>query len=558
MDAHYLHDFFHPRGLLLIAGEESGRFLADRIQKNILEGGFRGPFLRRSTREFLEPYPVPGDWIERLSGPPLALIACHPLRVPEVLEACRGPGIRSAVVFSGEVIAETGDRRKFEQEISRAARGVGLRLLGPNCPGIQRPRIGLNATFGLPLARPGGVALVSQSGAISTTILDQYSADHLGFSAVVSPGDAVDTDFGDILNFLATDIETRSILLYMEGVHHARNFLSGLRLAARIKPVIIVKSGRHEIGSLAARHHTGAPLGMDPVFNAALERSGAVRAFSLEQLLSAAEILSSSPRLQGDRLGILTNGGGPGVLAADRAADLGVQIPSLSPETFAENDPVFPEIWTPSNPLDLHFDADADRYARALEATLEDPALDGILILYAPRQNSSAEETSRSLVKVVQEKPGKPVLVSLMGEKGVQNARRILMDQQIPCFPFPEAAVDAFSYLARYWRNQQLLAQLPASGPEGAEDSPADIAKGREILHSAILVNLGNWKKKRFWSCWLHFESDAIFLPPFQEPGSENSGWGFIRIRSSDRSSTSEEAEKTIMPGFNRLSRCPL
>lgn len=491
MDVHYLHDFFHPRTIVIFTSDDFYQSIGKTLISNLQKGGYRGELFLIHPDGIASENSLPTfQSLEKLKeagwpakGIDLALIAVPPYKVIDVLRTCGQSGIRSVILHTGGTGFSRRNRSGFESEVLQVAREVGVRFVGPNCPGILRPAAKLNATFGLSDVLPGGIALVSQSGAVSTAILDRAGTDHVGFSAVLSPGDAVDTDFGDILTYLATDIHTRSILLYVEGIRHARNFLSGLRIAARMKPVVIVKGGRHEESSRAAMFHTGAMVGSDAVFNAALERSGAVRARTMEQLLFAAEILSSDARVKGNRLCIITNGGGPGVLATDRAEDLGVRIADLSYDTLRTPGPAFPDPWSPSNPVDLHFDAGPERYEEAVRLCLEDPGIDGLLVLYAPRPGTDPLHTARSVVRGKQTASTIPVITSWMGEGRVVASREYFASEKIPSFPYPEAAVEAFAYMARYWRNQKLLAQLPGAGPR---EEPSDPEGAGMIAENAL------------------------------------------------------------------------
>ncbi len=267
----------------------------------------------------------------------------------------------------------------------RARKRYGLRLLGPNCLGLMRPGIGLNATFARGNVKPGSLGIVSQSGAICTALLDWARPNDVGFSSVVSLGGSADLDFGELIDYLTYDPKTEQILLYIEGIRSARRFVSALRAAARTKPVIVMKAGRHPIGVRAAVSHTGALVGADDVFEAAIRRTGAVRVTTIVELVAAAQALSSNVRPRGDRLAIVTNGGGPGVLAADRAADLLLPLAELSPSTLDKLSAALPANWSHGNPVDLIGDADAKRYGAAVAACLADDGVDGVLALLTPQ-----------------------------------------------------------------------------------------------------------------------------------------------------------------------------
>lgn len=346
----------------------------------------------------------------------------------------------------------------------------------------RRPAAKLNATFSKNSARPGSLALVSQSGALCTAILDWASAHPVGFSAVVSLGASVDVDFGDILDYLALDAQTSSILLYVEGVRHARRFMSGLRVAARLKPVIVVKAGRHEEGTRAAQSHTGALVGDDDVFDAALQRAGAVRAFTIEQLFAAAQLLSIRPRIGGNRLAIVSNAGGPGVLATDRAIDLGLHIADLGRETRARLDSALPEAWSHGNPVDILGDADPPRYQTAVDACLRDEQVDGVLVMLTPQAMTQPQASAQAVVAASRDSD-KPLLACWMGEEQVKPGWALFAQERIPAFSSPEASVEAFAYLANYCKNQELLMQVP--GPLGEHTEP-DVEGARLIIEGAL------------------------------------------------------------------------
>ena len=412
----------------------------------------------------------------------LAVITTPAAVVPDVLRQCGEQGVKTAVVLSAG-FGETGNPgRKLEERMVEIAREHELRVIGPNCLGIMRPSRGVNATFSRNCAKPGNLALVSQSGAICTAILDWADGQGIGFSAVASTGNAADVDFGDLLDFLALDPETRSILLYVEGVHNARRFMSGLRSAARMKPVIVIKAGRHAESSQAAMSHTGALVGADDVFDAALERAGVVRANSIFGLFSAARILSSGYRAHGNRLAIITNAGGPAVMATDCAVDLGLSIAKLAPDTIEKLDQLLPPHWSKSNPVDLIGDADPERYAQALSLCLEDESVDAALVMLTPQAMTDVERSAEAVTEQAAS-TRKPLIACWMGESQVRSARAHFSAHQLPHFTTPESAVEAFAYLDAYARNQQLLVQVP--GPL-TDRTPPDVRSARLIIQGAL------------------------------------------------------------------------
>ncbi len=328
----------------------------------------------------------------------LVVIATPPQTVPGIIEECGLHGVKAAVIITagfGEVGAEGA---ALERQLLENARRYGIRLIGPNCLGIMRPSIGLNATFNKGAANVGNIALISQSGALCTAILDWANRNDVGFSSVVSMGSSTDVDFGEILDFLVSDPNTRSILMYIEGIRNARSFMSALRAAARIKPVILVKVGRHPAGSKAAMSHTASLVGADDVFDAAFSRVGVVRVQTVTQLFTAASALSCGFRPVGNRLAIVTNGGGPGVMAADRASDLGVSMAVLSDATIENLNQHLPPNWSHGNPVDIIGDAQADRYYHAVKACLDDENVDGVLAILTPQAMTKPLESAQVLI----------------------------------------------------------------------------------------------------------------------------------------------------------------
>jgi acetyltransferase len=371
----------------------------------------------------------------------------------------------------GEIGSEGKQRA---QRVSEEIRKYGMRLLGPNCLGILRPSIGLNATFANVGAKPGALALVAQSGAVCTAILDWAATTEIGFSSVISLGGALDLDFGELLDYLVEDPETRSILLYVEGVRDAKRFMSALRSAARVKPVVVLKAGRNAGGASAVTSHTGALAGSDEVWDAALARAGAVRVQSSLQLFAAARLLAD-PRiarsLKGERLAIITNGGGPGVVAADEAGAAGLKLATLEASTLAALDEVLPPHWSRGNPVDLIGDATPERFTEALRTVLADNQVDAVLAMYCPQAITSGDDAARAVIPLARESletGGKPVFTAWLGGASIIGARQLFEDAGVPNFLTPENAVDAFAYLAHFRRHQQMLLQASsAAKPNG-------------------------------------------------------------------------------------------
>ncbi|MCA1804630.1 MAG: bifunctional acetate--CoA ligase family protein/GNAT family N-acetyltransferase [Xanthomonadaceae bacterium] len=483
MSQHYLDKLFAPGSIAVFGASERPDSVGTLSYRNLRDGGFQGGL-----------YPVNPKYASldgqtcyastaELPGPvDLAVIATPAATVADILEACGARGVRTAILISAGFGNGDESGRVRKEAVLQVAARYRMRLLGPNCLGLIRPSLNLNATFSKNSARPGGLALVSQSGALCTAILDWAIAHDVGFSTLVSLGDAADIDFGDLLDYLAQDSQTRSILLYIEGIRDARRFMSGLRSAARMKPVIVLKSGRHSEGSRAALTHTGALIGADDVFDAALQRAGVVRAMSIEQWFAAAQLLASEDRVSGNRLAIVTNGGGPGVMAVDRAMDLGVQLAQLAPATIEALEAALPGHWSHANPVDLLGDAGAERYGTAVRACLLDPGVDGLLVMLTPQAMTDPSACAEAVI-AARQGSHKPVLLCWMGEEQVRVAHELFARHHMPAFGSPESSVEAFAYLTRFQQNQQWLTQVPT--PLGRRSEP-DIEGARLIIESVL------------------------------------------------------------------------
>jgi len=484
MRPHYLSALFAPKSVAMFGASETPDSVGQVVFKNLLDGGFDGDIYainpKRETVQGQKAYPNLEEVGEDVD---LAIVATPARTVPGIVEQCGEYGIKSMIILSAgfREIGEQG--RALEDKVIDTARSHGIRFMGPNCLGLIRPSIGLNATFGNNNAAKGGVALVSQSGALCTSILDWAENRDVGFSAVVSTGIAADIDFGDILDFLASDPKTESIILYVEGLSDSRRFMSGLRAASRIKPVIAIKAGRSAEGAAASMSHTGAIVGGDAAFTAALNRSGVVRVDTISQVFAAAGTLSSKYKSAGDRMAIITNAGGPAVLATDRAPEVGLQIAELGDETLKALNEVLPATWSHGNPVDIIGDATPERYEEAVDIVLKDPSVDGALVILTPQAMTAPVEVAEAVVKA-SEKNRKPIITSWMGGRQVNPARALFRQARIPTFNTPEAAVDAFHYLARYKANQQLLLQTPGRLP--IEHDEPNIDAARLIIESAL------------------------------------------------------------------------
>ncbi len=483
MNRHFLDLLFSASSIAVIGASEREGSVGAVVFRNLLDGDFGGQlFAVNPSRSEVQGQPCWPDIAAVGADVELAVITAPAAVVPDILRQCGQEGVRGAVILSAG-FAELGPAgRKRQEKLVEIARETGMRLVGPNCLGIMRPVAGINATFSRNKASRGNLALISQSGAICTAILDWAEAQGVGFSVVASMGNAADVDFGDLLDYLALDPETRSILLYVEGIQQARRFMSGLRAAARMKPVIVIKSGRHAEGSRAAMSHTGAIVGADDVFDAALERAGVVRADSIYNLFSAARILSSGYRAEGNRLAIVTNAGGPAVMATDRAVELDIRMAELGSQALDTLGKALPAQWSRGNPVDVLGDAEPDRYRVAVTACLEDAQVDAVLVILTPQAMTDIEATAQ-VVSELAAGTRKPVLACWMGDSQVRTARDLLTSSHVPHFTTPEAAVEAFAYLAAYGRNQRLLMQVP--NPL-TDRTPPDLESARLIIEGAL------------------------------------------------------------------------
>ncbi len=484
MGKHYLNPLFAPKSVAVFGASDRPDSVGQIVFQNMLESGFQGNLYPINPKnpevQGKRAYASIADIGEPVE---LVVIATPPQTVPGIIEECGLHGVKAAVIITAG-FGETGATGAIlEKELVEAAHRYNIRLVGPNCLGVMRPSIGLNATFNKGGANTGNIAFVSQSGALCTAILDWAQSNDVGFSSVVSMGSSTDVDFGEILDYLVSDPNTHSILMYIEGIRNARSFMSAMRAAARIKPVILVKVGRHAAGSKAAMSHTASLVGADDVFDAAISRAGAVRVQTITQLFTAAKALSCGFRPVGNRLAIVTNGGGPGVMATDRASDLGLTMATLSDATIEYLNQYLPPNWPHGNPVDIIGDAQADRYHHAVKACLEDENVDGVLAILTPQAMTKPLESAQALIELANTH-SKPLLTCWMGETQVTEARNAFAQAHRPHFRTPEPAVEVFSHLSAYYRNQKLLMQMP--GPFSPHHAEPDVETARLIIEGAM------------------------------------------------------------------------
>lgn len=484
MSIRNLEYLFAPRSVAVIGASDKPHSVGATVLRNMVEGGFKGEIYpvnpKHDTLAGRKCYPS-----VTMSGaaPDLAVICTPPATVPDIIAELGAAGTRAAIVLTAGLGAlRDASGRTLKQAVLDAAQPYLLRLLGPNCVGLLVPGIGLNASFAHTGALPGKTAFVSQSGALVTGVLDWAKARSIGFSKFISLGDSADVDFGDVLDYLASDADTGAILMYMEDVKHARKFMSAARAAARSKPTVILKSGRAPEGAKAAASHTGALAGSDDVYDAAIRRAGMLRVLSTEDLFGAVETLARAHPLRGERLAILTNGGGPGVMATDELVCNGGSLATLSTPTLARLDELLPTTWSHANPVDIIGDASVSRYADALHVLLQDTGTDAILFIHAPTAIVSSIDIADALVPLACE-TSRNILACWLGGDAVAQARGIFANAGIPTFETPEEGVHAFLQIVQYRRNQDLLMQVPSSLPS---DFIADPATARTVVRAAL------------------------------------------------------------------------
>ena len=464
MSVRNLKRLFAPASVAIIGASERAGSVGATVLRNVLAGGFKGRVYAVNPKHAsLAGMECHASVAALPEAPDLAVICTPAATVPSLIRQLGEKGTRAAIVLSsglGQLQGDSGGT--LRQAALDAAHPFMLRMLGPNCVGMLVPGIGLNASFAHANALPGKIAFVSQSGALVTGVLDWANARGIGFSKFISLGDSADVDFGDVLDYLASDPDTGAILMYMEDVRHARKFMSAARAAARTKPVLVLKAGRMHEGAQAAASHTGALAGADDVYDAAIRRAGMLRVLSTEDLFAAVETLAHARPLFGERLAIMTNGGGPGVMATDALVAGGGSMATLAPATLEKLDQVLPATWSHANPADIIGDAPAERYVRTLEILLDDPQADAILFIHAPTAIVPSADIARALAPIAKA-ASRNVLSCWLGGAAVAEARQIFSAAGLPTYGTPEEAVSAYLQIVNFRRNQNLLMQVPPS-----------------------------------------------------------------------------------------------
>ena len=484
--------FLRPKAVAVIGATEKPGAVGRTILWNLIRSPFGGTVYpvnpNRPSILGIKAYPslehIP-DEVE------LAVIVTPAVTVPGIIRECAEHGVKGAIVISAGFKEAGAHGAELEQEVLREARHSNIRVVGPNCLGVMCPITGFNATFAHAVARPGSVGLISQSGALCTAILDWSLRENVGFSAFVSVGSMVDVGWGDLIDYLGDDPNTRSIVIYMESVGDARKFLSAAREVALNKPIIVIKAGRTEQAAKAAASHTGSLSGSDEVLEAAFRRVGILRVNNISDVFYMTEVLASQPRPRGPRLTILTNAGGPGVLATDKLLGGGGELAEISPATMEELNKVLPPHWSHNNPIDIIGDAGPERYQKAIEIVARDPNSDGLLVIMTPQGMTDPASIAQGL-KGYAKLPGKPIIASWMGGAEAAGGEAILNSAGIPTFPFPDTAAKVFNYMWRYSYNLRGLYETPtlADGEQDGGDNHSSVtrlidevrASGRTIL----------------------------------------------------------------------------
>ncbi len=484
MSVHNLDRLFHPKAIAVVGASEREGSIGAAIMRNVIEGGYAGNICpvnpKRKRLWNLPAFPsipdidVPFD---------LAVIATPITLAPQLVRECAAAGAAGAIIISagGKEVGEEG--KAIETAIEEEARAGGIRIVGPNCLGIVCSDSKLNASFASHMPLPGKMALVAQSGAVCTTILDLSIKEKMGFSYFISVGSMLDVDFGDLIDYLGGDYRVGSIVMYVENLTDFRKFMSAARAVSRVKPIIVYKAGRSQAGAKAAASHTGALAGEDAVYDAAFNRAGIVRVETFEELFDCAELLAKQPRPKGSGLGIVSNAGGPGVMAVDAIAYYGAEPATLSQETLDQLNQVLPPHWSHRNPVDILGDADAERYSKVLDICLNAPEMDGLLLLAAPQALINPTDLATAAIEVIRAKPY-PIFASWMGGPDMEKGREIFNQAGIPTFDTSERAVRAFMDLHRYSKNIEMLQEIPPRLPGklefDRERAAAIIEKGLE------------------------------------------------------------------------------
>ncbi|MBF0132230.1 MAG: bifunctional acetate--CoA ligase family protein/GNAT family N-acetyltransferase [Magnetococcales bacterium] len=487
MSIKYLKSMFKPSSVAVLGASNRPGSIGSLICRNLIQGGFNGPIMpvnpKHESVGGIFAYPS----VEALPKiPDLAVICTPPKTVPKLIEKLIQREVRAAIVITaGLQLHHDEHGTNLRDVILNMSRKGGLRLLGPNCLGLLVPSIGLNASFSHIAAKPGHIAFVSQSGAMCTAVLDWANGQNIGFSHFISLGDSLDLDFGDVIDYLGMDSKTKAILLYIESIHERRSFMSAARAAARNKPILVIKSGRAPEGAQAAMSHTGALAGSDQVFDTAIRRAGMLRVYEIDELFAAVETLARARPIKGNRLGIVTNGGGIGIIAVDSLMEKGGTLAHLKPETIQALDAILPPTWSRSNPIDIIGDASGDRYEKTVKLLAGSAEVDALLVMHAPL--ATADSTEAALATIAAAKQfNTNILTCWVGGTGVAAAKEAFHQAEIPTHESPERAVTAFMHMVRYAKNQEMLMETP---PSILEDFIPATATARLVIENSLAAD---------------------------------------------------------------------
>lgn len=482
MRPHYLTPLFSPRTVAVVGASDTPGSIGQAVFANLLAGNFQGKLFPVNLNHKVVGG-IPAVPSVRLIEPAVDMaVVCTAIRtLPAIIKDCGKKGIKAVLLAKEFSDSEQLEREILNESVS-IARHYGIRVLGPNVLGLMRPVAGFNATNYTSKVRPGNMALVSQSSALCTAMLDWADSKGIGFSSVISVGDALDVDFGEILDYLVADNFTQGILLHVHHIHHARRFMSALRAAARTKPVVVIKSGRYQDDVTGVTHSSNLIESGD-VFDAALSRAGVLRVSSIAQLFTAAKVLAANFRVNGKRLAIVTNGIGPGVLAADSAYTNGVELAKLSDATMELLNNALPRNWSHGNPIDLIGDASPVRFRTAVKACIDDPNVDGVLVIFTPQAGTDHLTTAQLMIGL-QRESSKPMFLSWLGDAKVSESRDLFSKAKCAHFRAPEYGIDVFRNLASYQYNQQLLLQTP--GPLEGKRAAPDLLRARAVIAGAM------------------------------------------------------------------------
>ncbi len=484
MSIHNLDKIFKPKGIVVIGASERSGTVGRSVVDNLILSGFKGDIFPVNPRyNRIRGFNAFGSVKEITAPVDLAIIVTPITTVRSLIEECAAIGIGGAVVISAGG-KETGlAGKRIEAAIKSEAENCGLRIVGPNCAGIFSAAVNMNASFAQRAPMSGKLALVSQSGALCTAILDISHKEGIGFRYFISIGSMLDVDFGDLINYLGQDPQVKSIVLYIENITNIRKFMSAARAVSRIKPIVVLKAGRSPAGAKAASSHTGSMAGVDDVYQAAFKRAGIVQVDTIEELFDCAELMAKQPLPNGPGLAILTNGGGAGVMAADAASFHDIPPVTLPAETVQRLDTFLPSYWSRSNPIDIIGDATPERWQQAIDVCLTTREINGLVIIYVPQALTPAHTVALAVVKQLQQQPNFPVFAVWMGGESVEQARRILNKAGIPTYDTPERAVSAFKYMHTYARNLEMLQEIP---PKLPYDLEFDQSAAKTIVQRAL------------------------------------------------------------------------